>query len=108
MSQDASRIAAASLACIVVPVAIAALGQPISARGLAWLVAGALVIAGLSLLHTTARAHRIVKMLAALGVTSWACAIALSLAWPVSNTPFLRTLELPSGNPSCRVRRIIA
>lgn len=108
MSQDTTRILAAGLASVIIPVGFASIGQPISVRGISWLIAGALVIVSLASLGGSARAHRLGKASMVFGIATWAMAIALSLVWPSADSPFLRTFELPSGEPASRLGRLVA
>lgn len=108
MSQDTRRIIAACLASAIVPIGLASIGQPISARGISWLLAGTLMVVGLASLGGSGRLHGIGKTSIALGVATWTIAIALALTWPSSESPFLRILELPSGEPASPLGRVIA
>jgi predicted esterase len=100
--RDASRVGAALLLAITLPIALGAWGQPISERGTAWLVAAAVAIVGLAIGSRAGRA------LAGLAVLGWLGIIAVTLAWPAQPPTFLRAIEIPSGEASGRGARIFS
>lgn len=104
---DASRVAAALLALIVVPLALAAAGQPISARGTAWLVLGGLAVLALGIGTRPARSFAVLVAFA------WIFVVVATLAWPApaadpSRPTYLERVVLPDGEPASRLGRIFA
>lgn len=100
--RDASRVLAALLALVTLPIALAAVGQPISVRGAAWVVAAAIAIVGLAI------AYPVGRWLAGLAVVAWLAIVAITLAWPAPPPSFLHAIEIPSGEPSSRGARLFA
>lgn len=87
----------------VLPFAIAAAGQPISARGLAWLLCAAVAIVGLAI---GARWARIVAGLAGI---AWLGVIATTLVWPArTGVSFLEPMVLPERAPPSVLGRVFA
>ncbi|MDQ3032264.1 MAG: hypothetical protein M3Y87_07600 [Myxococcota bacterium] len=93
---------AVALGCVVLPFALAALGQPISARGVAWVVLGMVAVVALAIGGTRGR------VAAGLAVGAWISVIVATLAWPLRDDAFLRAIVLPSGEAAGAGGRVFA
>ncbi|AKF03654.1 alpha/beta fold hydrolase [Sandaracinus amylolyticus] len=101
-AREAARIGAALIATIALPVSLAAAGQPISTRGLAWIVCAAAAICALAI------GTRITRRVAGAIVLVWLGVIVATLAWPAREGAYLGAIVLPSGERASSLGRVFA
>ncbi|WP_236516317.1 alpha/beta fold hydrolase [Sandaracinus amylolyticus] len=81
---------------------LAAAGQPISARGLAWVVCAAGAIVALAI------GTRIARRIAGAIVLVWLGVIVATLAWPTREHGYLDAIVLPSGERPSPLSRLFS